>query len=62
MQLRRLCSVRGYDPAGFLVNAEVVPGADLESLVRRFLENPKTSYLHVHNARPGCYAFRVERA
>jgi hypothetical protein len=31
-------------------------------MFERFLANPQTSYLHVHNARRGCYAARVERA
>lgn len=61
MQHRRLCSVRAYDEAGFLVVAEVVAGAELESQVRRFFERPEAAWIHVHNARPGCFAFRVER-
>ncbi len=61
MQLRRLCSVRAYDAAGFLAAAEVVAGAELESLVRRFLGRAEVDFIHVHNARPGCFAFRVER-
>jgi hypothetical protein len=28
----------------------------------RFVANPQTGYLQVHNARRGCYAARVERA
>jgi len=62
MQRRRLSSVRAYDASGFLVDAEGVPGDDLDGLARRFLENPKVDYLHVHNARPGCFAFRIDRA
>jgi hypothetical protein len=62
MQLRRLSSIRGYDAAGYMLKADVVAGADLEQAILRFLEDSKMDYLHVHNARPGCYAFRVERA
>ena len=62
MQLRRLSSARAYDAAGFMVDAEVVAGADLESLIRRYLDRPDVSWIDVHNARPGCFAFRVERA
>lgn len=61
MQIRRLCSVRAYDGAGLLVVAEVVAGAELESQIRRFLERSEVDSIHVHNARPGCFAFRVER-
>lgn len=62
MQVCRLSSVRAYDAPGFMVEADVVAGTDLERTLRRFLENPRVEYLHVHNARPGCYAFKVERA
>jgi len=62
MQLGRLTSVRAYDASGFLVESDVVPGTDVDRLARRFLENPKVDYLHVHNARPGCFAFRIDRA
>jgi hypothetical protein len=62
MQSRRLSSVRAYDALGFLVVAEVVPGTDLDRLVREFLGSREVEWIHVHNARPGCYAFRVERA
>jgi hypothetical protein len=62
MQLRRLSSVRAYDAAGFLVVAEVVPGSGLEGVIREFLGRDEVAWLHVHNARPGCFAFRVDRA
>jgi uncharacterized protein DUF1203 len=62
MQLRRLCSVRAYDRAGFLVESDVVPGQELEARIRRFFEDSRVDYVHVHNARPGCFAFRVVRA
>jgi len=62
MQLRRLSSVRGYDAAGFLLEADVAPGLDLEKTILRFFENEVVDVIHVHNARPGCFAFRVVRA
>jgi hypothetical protein len=40
---------------------DVVPGADLDLTLRRFFANPDVHTIHVHNARPGCFAFRVER-
>ncbi|MGH7726912.1 MAG: DUF1203 domain-containing protein [Candidatus Eiseniibacteriota bacterium] len=61
-QRRRLLSVRAYDADDMLVESDVTAGTELESLIERFFENPATAYLHVHNARPGCYACRVERA
>jgi Protein of unknown function (DUF1203) len=61
-QRRRLLSVRAYDDADHIVDAEVTQGAELESLIERFFDNPRVQYLHVHNARRGCYACRVDRA
>jgi hypothetical protein len=40
----------------------VSPGSELEALIERFLAEPRVAYLHVHNARRGCYACRVDRA
>lgn len=58
----RLLSVRGFDDAGMMTIADVVDGGDLEAMIQRGFENPHTAYLHVHFARQGCYAARVERA
>lgn len=61
-QLRlRLLSVRGFDTHGMLVDADVVEGAQLEPLIERLFKDERVEYLHVHFARPGCYAARVER-
>ncbi len=62
-QLRkRLLSVRAFDAEGMMRIADVVDGPELESLIERFLADPAIAYLHVHFARPGCYAARVDRA
>lgn len=58
----RLLSVRAYDAQTMLVGAEVVEGSDLEQHIRRFFADDGVQYLHLHNARPGCYNCRVERA
>jgi hypothetical protein len=60
-QRRRLLSVRAYDAEHSMVDAEVAPGAELEALIERFFGNETVDYLHVHNARRGCYACRVDR-
>jgi hypothetical protein len=60
-QRRRLLSVRAYDAGHSMTDAEVVPGTELEALIERFFAAPGVSYLHVHNARRGCYACRVDR-
>ena len=55
---RRLLSVRAYDEDHMLVGADVVEGEHLEGTARRLLR--EASYLHVHNARPGCFAARID--
>lgn len=57
----RLLSVRAYTAAGDLESAEVVPGAELAAQIARMFDDPAVAYLHVHNARPGCFAARVDR-
>ena len=58
----RLLSLRAYDAAAMMVGAEVVNGSDLEDAIRRLFANESVSYLHIHNAQPGCYNCRVVRA
>lgn len=58
----RLLSVRAYDDDDLIAEAEVVEGRDLEPLVARFFDDEAVAYLHVHFARRGCYAARVDRA
>jgi hypothetical protein len=62
-QLRlRLLSVRAFDEKGMLVGADVVDGKELEGVIDRLLADDRADYLHVHYAKPGCYAARIERA
>jgi uncharacterized protein DUF1203 len=60
-QSSRLLSVRAYDAEGWMLGAEVAEGSLLESLIERFFADAQVAYLHVHNARRGCYACRVDR-
>lgn len=56
----RLLSVRGYAAGGMLQAAEIVGGTALEALIRRLGANPDIAYLHLHNARPGCFMCQVD--
>jgi hypothetical protein len=58
---RRLLSVRAFDEAGMMLGADVVDGGDLAPAIERFFGDPLVAYLHLHNAKPGCYAARVDR-
>jgi hypothetical protein len=62
MLIHRLLSVRAYDAAAMMVDADVVAGDQLDKAIQRLLGNNAVEYLHVHNARPGCYNCRVVRA
>jgi hypothetical protein len=59
---RRLLSVRAFDASHMMLDADVTEGATLEPLIARMLTDPAVAYLHLHNAKPGCYAARVDRA
>jgi hypothetical protein len=58
----RLLSIRGYDVGAMMLAAEVVNGTEIEDAIRRLFSDERVSYLHVHNARPGCYNCTVVRA
>jgi uncharacterized protein DUF1203 len=58
---RRLLSVRAYDDRHMLVDADVTEGTSLRDVASRLLAAPGAAYLHVHNARPGCFAARIDR-
>ncbi len=58
---RRLLSVRAFDGSHMMLNADVTEGTGLRVVIERFLADPTVAYLHLHNAKPGCYAARVER-
>jgi hypothetical protein len=58
----RLLSVRAFDAAGMIVDADVIDGEQLETLIDRMFANESADYLHVHNARLGCYFGLVKRA
>jgi hypothetical protein len=57
----RLLSVRVFDIHHMMIDADVCEGSLAAEAFERFLDNRRASYLHVHNARRGCYAARVER-
>ena len=57
----RLLSVRAYDARDCIVEADVVDGGEIESLIARFFALDDVAYLHIHFARRGCFACRVDR-
>jgi hypothetical protein len=62
-QLRiRPLAVRSFDSDGMMVAWELVDGRGLERTIDGLFAEPKSKYLHIHYAAPGCYAARVDRA
>jgi len=58
----RLLSVRAFDASGMMVDAEVVAGVVAARVIEHQFDNPAVTYLHLHNAKPGCFAAQVVRA
>jgi hypothetical protein len=58
----RPLSLRAYDAAGMMLDADLVDGANIEPLIAQMFANPSVAYIHVHNAKRGCYSGRVDRA
>lgn len=60
--LRRLLSLRAYDDAGWMHDAEVVEGAEADARLRHLFADHRIASVHIHHARPGCYSCRADRA
>jgi hypothetical protein len=58
---RRLLSVRSFDADHLMLGGVVVDGSELEGTAERLFGEDDVSYLHVHNAGPGCFAARIDR-
>ncbi len=62
LSVRKAISLRGFDGNDMIVDADVVPGAEIEPLILKLFENPAIAYIHAHNAGRGCFAARIDRA
>lgn len=58
---RRLLSLRAYSADGMMLDAEVVNGTGVDAVIVQLFGNADVSYIHVHNAKRGCYAGRIDR-
>jgi len=58
----RLMSVRAFDGAHDMVAADVVDGQALKPAIESLFADPRIDYLHLHNAKQGCFAASVTRA
>lgn len=61
MFTHRLLSLRGFDKNGMMKDASVVEGQKLREQIIRTFANEDIEYIHIHNAKPGCFNCKVER-
>ena len=60
VRLRQI-SVRAYDARHMIVGAEVCAGDAVAAEIERQFAGPAVSYIHLHNAKRGCYSCLVRR-
>jgi hypothetical protein len=58
----RVLSVRAYDAGGMMAVADVVDGRELAGRLDELLRRADVAYVHVHYAKPGCFACSVTAA
>ena len=58
---RRPISLRAFDAADNMTDADLVNGTELVPLIERFFADTGVSYLHAHYAKRGCFAARIDR-
>ena len=58
----RLVSLRGFDEAGMMMDADIAAGDELIPCMERLLADSRIRYLQAHYAKAGCYAARIVRA
>ena len=56
----RVLSLRAFDAQAMMVGAKVITGAELETNIVDSFSDTRVTYLHIHNAGPGCYNCRVD--
>jgi hypothetical protein len=59
---RRLMSLRAYDANDMMVRADVVDGEQVAERLQAWFDEADVAYVHLHNARPGCFSSLALRA
>jgi hypothetical protein len=59
---RRVMSLRAYDAQHMMVEADVADGSTVANRLEALFERPDVAYVHLHNAKPGCYSSLALRA
>jgi hypothetical protein len=58
-----LVSLRSYDSQDMCLydRGHVSEGTEIDEPLQRALNDPRTAYVNIHTAKPGCFLCRVER-
>ena len=57
----RLLSVRAFNSENMMIDADVVDGGDLGEKLDNMLADPNVDFIHIHNARQGCFSATAVR-
>ncbi|CAN0605490.1 unnamed protein product [Ectocarpus sp. 12 AP-2014] len=57
----RLISLRFFDCDHMMIDADVVEGASVANEIAHAFEKDEIAYIHIHNAKPGCFAASAHR-
>ena len=60
--LSRLVSLRCFGADGMMMNADLMEGSALQDALWRAFDNDLVVDVHLHYAKPGCFAARATRA
>ncbi len=58
---RRLMSARAYDAEDMMIAATVCEGTLVAGELERLFDVTEVEYVHLHNAKPGCFSCAVTR-
>ena len=58
---RRIISMRAYDSEQMMLSGDVQEGSGIARALERLFTDPAVSYVHLHNARRGCFSCHVRR-
>jgi Protein of unknown function (DUF1203) len=58
----RLMSVRAYDDAHLMTDAVVCEGVEAGKVIEAMFAREEVAYIHLHNAKRGCFSCKVIRA
>mgnify|MGYP000739784984 CR=1 FL=1 len=61
MCFRRPQSLRAYSKDDIMLDATIAEGKDIYITIKHFFSQSEISYIHIHNAKPGCFNARIER-